>query len=188
MDVVEYADILHKEADALLYESGLLNIIQAYGVVQFTGSYASNLMTWRDIDLNLRLNNEWDVDTMWMIGQRIGTKYEIVKMIYSNHRLRDDVRFDYGLYWGIHVLFRNEAWKVDLWGIEPSRFESVSVEHRQINEQLKNVERRVILELKKALMERGDYRDTVYGMDVYMAVIEGKAQSLDDFDAWWADH
>ena len=41
------------EADRLLYEYGLLEIVAEYGIPFITGSYALGLMTRRDLDINL---------------------------------------------------------------------------------------------------------------------------------------
>ena len=42
---------VYEKADALMYNHGLLNLLQKYGDVYIVGSYRMGIMTWNDIDL-----------------------------------------------------------------------------------------------------------------------------------------
>ncbi len=45
------------EADKFFLEHGLLDILNSFGIPHITGSYALGLMTWRDLDIYLQVDN-----------------------------------------------------------------------------------------------------------------------------------
>jgi len=65
---------LISEANTLLYDYGLLEILEKYGTPNIHGSYSLNLMTWRDLDLYLE-NDEITVKTFFNLGLDIATKF-----------------------------------------------------------------------------------------------------------------
>ena len=54
-EVLKQAHDLHAEAHRLLYDEGLFHLIGSVGPARVTGSYALDLMTWADLDINLQL-------------------------------------------------------------------------------------------------------------------------------------
>lgn len=163
-------------------------MIQNYGPVEIVGSYASNLMTWRDIDLQFPLETTDDKQILFKIAKDIGVTFAVKRLVFNNHRLRDESPFDYGLYLGTQLIHENQHWKVDLWCVEPEHFERSMAEHRSQITALKNIDRAAILALKFALIERGDYRNTVWSVDLYNAMLEDGVRTTEDFDVWWQEH
>ena len=45
------SQVIKKEADKFLANKKIQEILSKYGEVIFTGSYATDLMTWRDLDI-----------------------------------------------------------------------------------------------------------------------------------------
>ena len=102
-EFLDQAAGLRGEAGELLDQYGLLSGIASYGLTEVIGSYALDLMTWRDIDI--QLPDERDVN-----------RFEATMMSYANMFIRTDQDFPSGLYRGIRLLHRGQTWKVDLWG------------------------------------------------------------------------
>ena len=50
-------DLIKKEADEILTGKRLLSILNLFGTPHISGSYALNLMTWRDLDIYLEVEN-----------------------------------------------------------------------------------------------------------------------------------
>jgi len=48
---------IHKEADEIIYDKGLHDILSEFGKPFYTGSYSLHLMTWRDLDIYLEAEN-----------------------------------------------------------------------------------------------------------------------------------
>ncbi len=156
-----------QRADALLQEAGLVRLLQNYGEVLFTGSYAIDLMVNRDIDLYVvhpELAEERVLDALRsLILQSFFHGY-----IYYDFLKHPSAGFPGGYYIGLKLPFRDEAWKLDIW------FLSVDREGRlqQIQEMnaLNESQRLAILRFKHLIIER---QLKVSGMFIYDAVLRG---------------
>ena len=51
--LISHDAALRAEADNLLIETGLMDLLRHRGSVHVSGSYALRLMTWRDLDIYL---------------------------------------------------------------------------------------------------------------------------------------
>jgi hypothetical protein len=59
---------LRAEADAILHGRGLLALLGRYGTAAVMGSYALDLMTWRDLDVYV-VDPTWSVDRFFDVGR-----------------------------------------------------------------------------------------------------------------------
>ena len=185
IDIIEYSNLLRQEASELLNNAGLLPMLKAYGGTRVIGSYTLDTMTWRDIDISMKLPDEQDVELFFKIGNKIATKFKITKMSYSNHFIRNFPGFDHGLYWGIQLLYADQEWKIDLWGYGDTDYHKHMAEFDTLHTQLQQASRTAILHIKHAISQRPDYRGDVYNsMAVYRAVLTDKVTSLEEFNAW----
>jgi hypothetical protein len=187
VDPIEWSDKLKREANALLYDAGFLALLEKYGQVELVGSYASNLMTWRDINLQFLLEDAEDKATVFAMAKEIGVNFDVKRVVFNHHRLQEETPFNYGLYLGIHLLLRQKTWKIDIWCVGPKDFERTVAEHRAQIKALKSIDRHTILTLKFALIERGDYRNTIWSVDLYRAILEGNILTIEQFDEWRRD-
>ena len=184
-DMLQQADALRQEADHLLYTGGLLALIEAVGPTVIQGSYDYGLMTWRDIDITVQLADAHDVPLMFALGQQVALRFSVGKMVFSNMYVREDTPFEYGLYWGVHMPYQGAQWKIDIWGYGAPQYAQQVAAFKKLRVGLQQAGRATVLQIKRDLMQRGDYRQTVFSMDLYAAVIDGGVRSLAAFDAWW---
>ena len=184
-EIVEYARQLRREATALLDKEGLLSMLKAVGTTQVIGSYALDTMTWPDIDISMNLPQAQNVELFFELAQRIATKFEITKMSYSNHYIRNFPGYDHGLYWGIQLRYAGTEWKVDLWGYNDPDYQRHIAEANELFRQLQQADRLAILRIKYVICQQPEYRGNVYNsMAIYRAVLEDKVESVDGFKAW----
>lgn len=184
-EIVEYARQLRREATALLDKEGLLSMLKAVGTTQVIGSYALDTMTWPDIDISMNLPQAQNVELFFELAQRIATKFEITKMSYSNHYIRNFPGYDHGLYWGIQLRYAGTEWKVDLWGYNDTDYQRHIAEANELFRQLQQADRLAILRIKYVICQQPEYRGNVYNsMAIYRAVLEDKVKSVDGFNAW----
>ena len=184
-EIVEYARQLRREATALLDKEGLLSMLKAVGTTQVIGSYALDTMTWPDIDISMNLPQAQNVELFFELAQRIATKFEITKMSYSNHYIRNFPGYDHGLYWGIQLRYAGTEWKVDLWGYNDTDYQRHIAEANELFRQLQQADRLAILRIKYVICQQPEYRGNVYNsMAIYRAVLEDKVESVDGFNAW----
>ncbi len=184
-EILTQARMLRKEATKLLHKEGLLSILSSYGSTRVIGSYTLDTMTWRDIDISMILPDEQDVELFFEIGNRIATKFQITKMSYSNHFIRNFPGFDHGLYWGIILRYNEHDWKIDLWGYGESAYKAHMADFDVLHNQIQHADRTSLLRIKYAISQRPDYRGDVYNsMNVYKAVLTEKIKSVEEFYAW----
>ncbi len=184
-EIIAHSRSLQDEASDLLNTEGLLPILKSFGTTRVIGSYMLDTMTWRDIDISMKLPNEQDVALFFEIGRRIATKFQITRMSYSNHFIRNFPGFDHGLYWGIRLRYAEREWKIDLWGYGETDYNKHMEDFDMLHKEIQQADRTAILHIKHAISQRPDYRGDIYNsMAVYRAVLTGKVTSLEEFNAW----
>lgn len=179
--VAESNEALRAEADGLL-AGGLAGVLARYGEVHVVGSYALDLMTWRDLDIHL-VPPALDLRTFFQLGAELAA-------LLRPHRLhfRDETRaatpgLPRGLYWGAYLGDeRDGAWKIDLWATDRGELDRVLRFGRAIAAQVGPRERQAILAIKAACWRHPEYRRSFTSADVYAAVLEG---GVHDVDAFW---
>lgn len=144
-EIIAYSNLLRQEASDLLNKNGLIQMLRGYGTTRVIGSYTLNTMTWRDIDISMKLPDEQDVELFFKIGQKIATKFQITKMSYSNHFIRNFPGYDHGLYWGIRLRYAEQEWKIDLWGYDETDYHAHMADFDALHTQLQQVDRTAIL-------------------------------------------
>lgn len=182
--LLEQATALRCEADDLLHQEGLLALLQSYGPAGVIGSYALDLMTWPDLDLNVRLRHELDVPTFFAIGSRIVTTFQVAKMSYSNQSVRTDVPFDRGLFWGIRLLHRGQIWKLDLWGYGEEDYRASGERFERLRKRLEQADRLAILRIKDVMCREANYRTEVSSIQIYEAVLKEGVETVEGFRSW----
>ena len=175
--------MLRDEATELLKGCGLLSLISSHGRTRVVGSYDLDLMTWRDIDISLRLPIERDVATFFSIGDAIVNRFETIRAYYSDMLLRKGQVFEGGLYWGIRLLHREQTWKVDLWGFGEEEYAEKMVAYEKLRRTVESADRLTVLRIKDVVCRWEQYRHGIYSTHIYDAVAGG-ATTVDGFRGW----
>jgi hypothetical protein len=183
--LTEQAHALREEATHLLHDGGLLALIGALGPVALRGSYALDVMTWRDLDVAVQLPHARAIGAFFEVGRAIATHLETAQMRYSDWALRPDGPYDSGLYWGMRLWWHAHVWKVDLWGFGPDGFARDEAASEGVRRLVERADRVTVLRIKDAVCHRPEYRDTLTSLDVYTAVAEHAIHTVEAFDAWW---
>ncbi len=172
---------LRAEADALLESGGLRKLLEQYAPIHVVGSYALELMVWRDLDVVMDAPGI-AVEEFFDLGKRITMALSPWKVFFTNSRDHDGAADPRGLYWGIRLGdIRAGAWKIDLWAFEPEDARCKILECQHLKGRLNRQSRVTILELKSQLWRDARYRDQVTSQDIYDAVLEHGVRSLADF-------
>jgi len=173
---------LRTEADALLESRGLRALLQQYAPIHVVGSYALELMVWRDLDVLMDAPGI-TVNEFFELGGRIAAMLSPWKMFFTNNRDHQGTPSDpRGLYWGIRLGdIKAGAWKIDLWAFELEQSREKILECQHLKSRLNHQTRLTILRLKSQLWCDSRYGDQVTSQDIYDAVLGHGAQSLADF-------
>lgn len=177
-------EALRAEADALLWGQGLHPLLEKYGLVHVSGSYALQLMVWRDLDIYL-VTAGLPLPEFFHLGGQIADLLTPTRMHFRNERVAKTEGVPEGLYWGIYLGNEREgAWKIDVWAVSPAQFLVLDEFRRTLEGRLTAASRRKILEIKAQCWMKPGYRRIFSSQDIYKAVLDEHVDDLSSFDAY----
>ncbi len=182
-DLEELNSTIKSEADGILYENGLMHVLNKFGKALVSGSYFLELMTWRDLDIYLA-NDEMDVNSFFELGKELALCIKPSKMNYRNELIGHTEHLPLGYYWGCYTFIYSNDWKVDVWVISSEDFARRELEIHELKSKIDVMQRKAILKLKNRLYSHPLYRKKFFSVDIYNAVIEDSIYNEDDFTNW----
>jgi hypothetical protein len=169
---------LKKEADLLVLQSGLAELLAVYAGWFIGGSYSYDLMCWRDLDIYV-LDPAHDLKQCFEVGYEVTLRLSAKKSFFTNNVGGEPN----GLYWGIRLGdVRQGAWKLDLWFLDRAGYEQHAAYSSSISEKLTTENRAIILRIKEAYWRQASYRDTVTSDMIYRAVLDNGVRTASDFE------
>jgi hypothetical protein len=168
--------IIKREADLLLYRQGLHAVLEVYGQPFIAGSYAYDLMTWRDLDIYFA--GDFDLEKFFNLGYKITALLKAYKSFFTDNRGYSPD----GLYWGIRLGDIHEgAWKIDIWHFSEQDYQDQVRNCDMIKNRLTADTRNAIIEIKSHFCMKPGYRDTITSDDIYKAVFEHGVRNVKQF-------
>ncbi|XVQ15039.1 hypothetical protein ACQP1W_21660 [Spirillospora sp. CA-255316] len=175
------------EAEELLHERGLLALAGEVGETFVGGSYHSDLMTWRDLDIYIRAP-ELSVAAYFAFAGRVARLVDARKASFRDNRSGADPDLPAGLYFGVKQGDpRHGAWKLDLWALDGDSFDRTRARARAFAARLTAETRAAILRVKGAYWADPRYRDTITSTMIYDAVLRAGVKTPEQFEAWLGD-
>ena len=179
-DLSELDQAIRTEADTLL-QGGLRDVLASYGAVHIVGSYALQLMVWRDLDVHL-VPPSLDRHDFFEFGDRIAELLAPHRMQFRDERIARTRGLPVGLYWGVYLGDgQARTWKLDLWATDQRGLDMVTSYSRRLQQRISPESRQSILEIKAACWHHPGYRKDFGSVDVYEAVLEHGVQDVDGF-------
>ena len=172
------ASALRSEATAILEGGGLRASLSRYGTVVVHGSYALDLMVWRDLDIYLVLTS-LDVKPFFELGAELAELLDVHRMNFRNELVRSTEHLPRGLYWGIHG-----TWKIDIWGVDAAEAARLTEYESTVARELTAETRDAILRIKASVYTHSEYRRAFGAKDIYEAVLRASVRDLDGFAAY----
>ncbi|UYP43944.1 hypothetical protein NEF87_000229 [Candidatus Lokiarchaeum ossiferum] len=184
-NILQNADILHKEASDLLSSMGLLKLLTQYGNSHLTGSYYYNLMTWRDIDICVEIDSV-DKTKIFEVGRAIALFPYTSTMYFRNEFVLNTVGNPKGIFWCVEILLpSSQLWKIDILFANKEEIHKILKNGEEIKQKVTPSIRRSILEIKTPLSKRLEYRRSYRSVDIYHAVIHDGIRTVGEWDIWW---
>ena len=181
MDLVAQDRLLREEADRLLGRHDILAILGKFGQPHISGSYALQLMTWRDLDIYLEMP-DLSCDGFLDLGRQLAIAIAPRKASFTDHLNFPATENVPGFYLGIHTdLLSRGGWKIDLWGVNAATCAERLRHNDRIAARLTPETRAAILSIKNEVCRDPRYRDTVTSQHVYDAVQSAGVRTLDEF-------
>jgi hypothetical protein len=179
------------EADALVSELQLDDLLRQLGDPVRVGSAAMGLMVRRDIDITV-VCPKLDPPTLRAfseIGALLMQKADIVESV----RFRNDsgpwnkepAKYPDGIYLGLTVRARNgQTWTLDIWAVDQPDRQPDLAHLRNLLPRITDEHRRAILEIKQVLADRPTGAERVPSALVYEAVVDHSVQTIEQFEDW----
>ncbi|MGC5327380.1 hypothetical protein [Brevibacillus sp. SYSU BS000544] len=183
-EVYQLNNQLKTEADALLYDYGLLAILEKYGKPHVIGSYYLDTMTWRDLDIYLEVN-DFDLEQNLNLGKEIGLAIRPHAMNYRNELIHKRPGFPDGVYWGIYTyLDFTDMWKIDLWIFDPEQVNGFTHAATELKHSISEEHREKLLLIKQVVCSHPRYFQDFKSMDIYDAVLSYGVTTVAEFQQW----
>jgi hypothetical protein len=172
---------IKKEAEEILYQKGLHQVLNSFGKPHVSGSYSLDLMTWRDLDIYLEAEHLSQTD-FFKLGGEISGLLQPVKMSFRNELIAKTHGLPAGIYWGVYLGNEREgAWKIDIWAVDSSEYKRLNQYCESIKQKLTPETTLQILEIKSKCWQDPAYRRAYSSTDIYNAVFENDVTSLQQF-------
>jgi len=173
--------IIKKEADSILFEKGLIDILSSIGTPYVHGSYLLDLMTWKDLDIYLQVDNI-SISDFFILGEKICHSFAPVKMSFRNEFIGKTQGLPYGLYWGVYLgNERAGAWKIDIWTVNESECQNLLQYCHRIKQKLTPEFSQRILEIKSTCWRDAEFRRAYSSSDIYKAVLDNNVSTVEEF-------
>ena len=188
IDYVMQASNLKGEATKLLENLTLLDVLSRHGIIQLTGSYQYDLMTKRDIDICVGIEDP-SLDVAFTMGREISLLPWVGSMYFRNEHVLQTPGNPLAMFWCVDVHPPGtEKWKVDILVATPGEVDRVVTAGASVLLGLDEEKRERILAIKGRLSTAKDYGKTIKSTDIYEAVMTGGVKDLAGWKAWWRNH
>lgn len=186
MNLLEKQKELHREGSRLLNETDFISILKQFGTLEVGGSYAYELLSYRDLDLGIIS----ETLTKEKFGELVGALVSLpaVSKIKTSDRVDhgkpDDGR-PHGYWIGVSYILDGEAWNIDIWYQKSEWQVDETAKWIERLSKLSDEQRMTILKLKEELRSQNRYGvgKEYQSVDVYKAVLENDMHSIEDLDA-----
>ena len=182
---------LQVEAAGLLDELDQAGTFTDIGRLEVTGSYISNLMCWRDLDVGLLVGPDYSPHDVLHLISRVVDLPGVVGFDYRDER---GDRSPTGLVkeerYHVPFLLDREAgmWRLDLSRWLHDLHQNVTAFHEALRDSITDEQRAAVLRIKDVWFRLPSYPDEIGGFEIYTAVIEGGVRTPEQFRGWLADH
>ncbi len=179
-ELLAASQVIKAEADVLLYERGLMDVLSKYGTVVPTGSYYMDLMTWRDLDLYLDMA-AFDKGRMYELVHELSVMLQPFWLEAKSMLENPEPDFPRGYFIGVEGrLLGPDVWNIDIIAMSAA---DIARSQAEVDERQRAIPpdlAPLVLELKNL----PGHLDTFQSIDVYNGVIHHGVRSVDEFQRW----
>lgn len=190
IDPVKLQDDLQQEAKDALKDLGLLNILSKFGTPEIIGSMALQVLTRRDIDIEIVTGNPNREDSAKVVFELVKSAKNRIDFDVTDNTTKENPVTPRGFYIGMKY-FGNlgyperkaahpDVWTIDMWFVKNENAIG-RAKTREMKDRLTEEKRRYILEIKNALKDNPKYHQQFGGVDIYDAVINKNVTNLEQF-------
>lgn len=181
IEAQEYSQRIKDEADKLLQETKLTELLSCFGKTDLGGSYAYNLMVDRDLDFGGTVQSVTPE-----LRAQIAHTFVQQPWAYSVN-MTDRVNFEplsnlgapRGLFLGLTIPFPTERWNIDIWLTVGDKLPQDELAQRVLG--ATNEQKTTMLQIKYELMKSGQKEKGITSAEVYKAVLDKNIKTTEEF-------
>ena len=175
-DLLQKSQNLKLEAQAFLKHNNIDVLLGEYFNVYYTGSFAYDLMCWRDIDIVLELKeNSYSINDIYgKVFTKLITKDGITEIDYkdgSSFEIRRGLPKGHYLGFDIYDNSVSDKWKIDTWLLDKQYFQKSRKLDHDMGLKLNSQNREKIIRLKFAYMNNSGRIPSLVSYYIYDAVL-----------------
>jgi hypothetical protein len=182
------AQTIRSQASDLLSIKKIEMILKEMGELFYTGSYALDLMTWNDIDMQLVLKEELDpICELGKFFTHMSRDSDFVEAQMIHFKGDFKPKMPRGIYLGIKLnsLAHGGMWKLDLWVLSKADFEKNRLLINTLKGKLNENNRLLILGLKHKMMRRHGRVPQMSSHLLYQAILLEGIEDRDLLDSYF---
>jgi hypothetical protein len=151
------SELLKKDTKKLLNSKQILQEVGKFGNVHLTGSYALDLMVWRDIDLLLEVDTNLKdrVRVFSDIAYKFLHDSDLKNIKLINFTPGKKVGMPTGMYMGLTCNYNQENWKIDIWALDSEPMNENIEFMNQVKSKLTKDLKKLIIDWKYKLLRDG---------------------------------
>lgn len=134
-----------KHADRILYELGLFEKLEEFGVPHIIGSYRMDLMAWKDLDIDIE-NDTMSLEKLYDLSSYIIKKFHPVW-----YEAKEELNQDGKKVWfhGFETVITGELWNIDLWFFNKETINQAKAYYDNIASKTSQAQKESIINIKK---------------------------------------
>lgn len=192
-NILDKSKKIQKEAQDVLKTLDLINLLSSYGKPEVIGSVALELMTWRDIDIEVVVENLSHNILAEVVSNLLKKSFRRLDFAVIDNRVRfgQNSKTPKSLYIGMkyfgddipndQLLGANpNIWKIDIHFLLEQDSQGKQ-KTNEIRKKLTKDNRKIILEIKDQVAMNPKYRKEVFSVDIYQAVLDENVKNLKGF-------
>ena len=140
-------------------------------------------MVWPDLDLTV-VCERLDVGELCRTAASLVVHPRVRQLTVRNDTGQwntDPDAYPDGIYWGVDYRDEQRRWNIDIWFVTDAERQPDLQHLRRFTPRLTDETRSAILEIKRAWVDRREYRTAVTSIDIYTAVLDHDVRSVADF-------
>jgi hypothetical protein len=170
------ASTLKLEAEGIIRNLGILELLGSYGEARIVGSVALDLIVKKDIDVHLVVRDTTPLEAAGSIIRGLLGRKHIKEIRVSDHRDKGGLKIGVDSYPGA-----SGYWSIDIWVTDDVATTGFALVER-LGRQLRLEHREAILRIKDHFHGRGQLHSGLSTL-IYEAVIDGGIRTAEEFDS-----
>ena len=176
---------LQSEARELLDKLQLLSHLEKIGETTVVGSVELGLMTWRDIDIEVLVDNPDKSAISQIMGEVMKSAKRRIDFTFLDNTDLNKSQMPKGLYLGIKYEVDHDTdivWKMDIW-FSPQRNNGY-IQTEAMKGKVSDEQKLAILAIKNEIWMLPTYKKIVQSVDIYDAVLHHDVKDIEGFKSY----